>query len=317
MRPPQKLILFFSENSHILPSDWPDVGRFTCFTHWNSSEAKTAGLSFNISGHNTEISLIWDQFNRRLGPLFLETICRWYPEMKRNAFLSHLNSVEPSIQFTLEREKNRHFPLLYLNVYREKQGNLGTSVYRKPTHIDKYLAFDSQHPICHKKSVAKTLIRKADCLSSSLDSKAEERKDVSNVLKANGYTKTFLRNCRKPVTTSSTPGKREPATGFAVIPYIQGVTEPIGRILNSHNVKVAQEPFRIWGILLSNLRILSRKNNEPTLFILFPVMTVITSTSDRPNVSLVNVWKSIKKWSSFTKIKFSFIRTHMPNQPYN
>ena len=42
------------------------------------------------------------------------------------------------------------------------------------------------------------------CLPSSLDSKAEERKYVSNVLKANGYTKTFLRNCQKPVTTSNT-----------------------------------------------------------------------------------------------------------------
>ena len=140
MRPPQKLILFFSENSHILPSDWPDVGRFICFTHWNSSEAKTAGLSFNISGHNTEISLIWDQFNRRLGPLFLEMICRWYPEMKWNAFLSHLNSVEPSIQFTLEREKDRHLPFLDLNVSRGVQGNLETSVYRKPTHTDTSLS---------------------------------------------------------------------------------------------------------------------------------------------------------------------------------
>ena len=31
--------------------------------------------------------------------------------------------------------------------------------------------------------------------------------------------KNFLRNCQKPVTTSSTPDEREPATGFAVIPY--------------------------------------------------------------------------------------------------
>ena len=46
------------------------------------------------------------------------------------------------------------------------------------------------------------------------------------------------------ITTSSTPDERKPATGFAVIPYIQGVTEPIKRILNSHNVKVAQKPFQ-------------------------------------------------------------------------
>ena len=59
-------------------------------------------------------------------------------------------------------------------------------------------------------------------------------------LKANGDTKTFLRNRQKPVTTSSTPEERELATGFAVIPYIQAVTELIKRILNSHNFKVAQ-----------------------------------------------------------------------------
>ena len=79
-------------------------------------------------------------------------------------------------------------------------------------------------------------LRRADCLPSSLDSKTEERKYVSNVLKENGCTKTFLRNCQKPVTNSNALDGREPATGFAVIPYIQSVTEPIKRILNSHNV---------------------------------------------------------------------------------
>ena len=132
-----------------------------------------------------------------------------YEERERFRFTnSHLNSVEPLIQFTLEREKDRDLPFLDLNVSRGVQGNLETSVYRKPTHTNKYLAFDSHHPICHKKSVAKTLFRRADCLPSSLDSKAEERKHVSEVLKANGYTKTFLRNFPKPVTTSSTPDVR-------------------------------------------------------------------------------------------------------------
>ena len=100
--------------------------------------------------------------------------------------LSHLNSVEPSIQFTFERREDRNLPFLDLNVSRGVQGNLETRVYRKTTHTDKYLAFDSHHPICYKKSVAETLLRRADCLPSSLDSKAEERKYVSNVLKANG-----------------------------------------------------------------------------------------------------------------------------------
>ena len=66
-------------------------------------------------------------------------------------------------------------------------------------------------------------------------------------------------------------------------------------------LKLLKNLFRLWGIFSPNLRILSRKNNEPTPFILFLAMTVTTNTSDRPNVSLVHVWKSVKKWFSFTK----------------
>ena len=109
--------------------------------------------------------------------------------------LSHLNSVEPSIQFTIERENDRRLSFLDLNVYRAHRGNIKTSVYRKPTHTNKYLAFDSHHPICHKKSVTRTLLTRADCLPSSCDSRAKERKYVFDVLKVNGYPNTFLRNC--------------------------------------------------------------------------------------------------------------------------
>ena len=64
--------------------------------------------------------------------------------------LSHLNSVEPSVQFTFERENERRLPCLDLNAHRTDRGNLETSIYRKPTHTDKYLAFDSNHPTYHK-----------------------------------------------------------------------------------------------------------------------------------------------------------------------
>ena len=188
--------------------------------------------------------------------------------------------MDPSTRFTLEREEDRHLPFLDLNVYRGEQGNLETSVYRKPTHTDKYFAFDSHHPICHKNSVAKTLLRRTDCLPSSLDSKAEERKYVSNVLKANGYTKTFFFYCQKPVTTSRNPDEREPATGFAVISCIQDVTEPIKRILHSHNLKVARKPFQTLVHIFAKPKDPVMKEQR-TLFILFHAMAVITITSDR------------------------------------
>jgi hypothetical protein len=53
--------------------------------------------------------------------------------------LQHLNYIEPSIQFTVEREINGHLAFLDLNVHRTVEGKLETDVYHKPTHTDKYV----------------------------------------------------------------------------------------------------------------------------------------------------------------------------------
>ena len=91
------------------------------------------------------------------------------------------------------------------------------------------------------------------------------------------------------VTTSNTPHEKEPASGFAVIPYIQGVTEPIKRILNSHNVYVAQKPFQTLGHVFAKPKDPITNEKLTDVFILLRAMAVITSISDRPNFSLVDV----------------------------
>ena len=57
--------------------------------------------------------------------------------------LQHLNSIEPSIQFTEERETNGKLPFLDTCVQGTTDRKLETVVYRKPTHTDKYLSFNS------------------------------------------------------------------------------------------------------------------------------------------------------------------------------
>ena len=75
-----------------------------------------------------------------------------------DVLLQHLNSIEPSIQFTVERETDRKLGFLDTCVHRAIEGKLKTDVYRKPTHTDKYLSFNSHHPRSHKKSVATALL---------------------------------------------------------------------------------------------------------------------------------------------------------------
>ena len=82
-------------------------------------------------------------------------------ENEIDVLLQHLNSIKPSIQFTVERETDRKLAFLDTCVRRTIEGKLETDVYRKPTHTDKYLSFNSHHPRCHKKSVATIFLQRA------------------------------------------------------------------------------------------------------------------------------------------------------------
>jgi hypothetical protein len=100
-------------------------------------------------------------------------------------------------------------------VHRTVEGKLETDVYRKPTHTDKYFSYDSHHPVSHKRSVAKTLLQRAESLPSNSDSQANEREYVLNVLGENDYPKRFLNDClRSPVCRNQ--NNSEGDTGFVV-----------------------------------------------------------------------------------------------------
>ena len=65
----------------------------------------------------------------------------------------------------------------------------------------------------------------------------------------NDYPKRFLNDClRSPVCrTKITPRVIPLLRVYAIVPYIQGVTEPIRRILSNCNIKVALKPYLTLG----------------------------------------------------------------------
>ena len=62
----------------------------------------------------------------------------------REEFQTHLNSVDKNIQFTSE-EPGPEGALSFLDILikPDNEGRLNTTVYRKPTHMDQYLHWDS------------------------------------------------------------------------------------------------------------------------------------------------------------------------------
>ena len=77
-------------------------------------------------------------------------------------FHKHPNSINPNIQFTLELENSNGQGLPFLDTITSRHGTeIQVDVYRKPTHTDRYLDFFSSHPLCHKRSVVNTLLKRA------------------------------------------------------------------------------------------------------------------------------------------------------------
>jgi hypothetical protein len=113
------------------------------------------------------------------------------------------------------------------------------------THRQIFVRYDSHHPVSHKRSVAKTLLQRAESLPSNSDSQANEREYVLNVFGENNYPKRFLNDClRSPVCRNQNNSKGDTSVkGYAIVPYIQGVTEPIKKILSNCNIKVALKPY--------------------------------------------------------------------------
>ena len=81
---------------------------------------------------------------------------------QQRSLLEHLNSVNSNIQFTSEEPcEDGSIPFLDMLITPDEEGRLKTTVYRKPTHTNQYLHWDSHHAIPSKYSMIGTLFHRA------------------------------------------------------------------------------------------------------------------------------------------------------------
>lgn len=160
-------------------------------------------------------------------------------------FIEHLNSITPGIKFTYEIEENGKLPFLDVNVHRNKNGGISTSVYRKSTCSDLYLKSDSCNPRNQKESVLRTLVLRALTHSSNKRYLKLELEHLNTVAEVNGYQKEdvarHLKWARKilnrPKLTEFGPKARK-----AVIPFHPAVAYQVGDILRKQGIEVAFKP---------------------------------------------------------------------------
>ena len=96
------------------------------------------------------------------------------------------------------------------------------SVYRKSTHTDQYLHFNSHQPLQHMLGVIHTLKHWAKTISSNTDILDKELNHIQGALSVCGYTKVVW-NSSASEKISPKPRTRDYTTpvGSITIPYVQ------------------------------------------------------------------------------------------------
>ena len=172
--------------------------------------------------------------------------------------MEHINSIDPHIQFTSEDSKpDGSMPFLDVLITPTEDGRLNTTVYRKPTHTDMYLKWDSHHPISSKYSVIGTLHHRAKTICSIPNMLQKEEEHLSRVLTKYKYPtwaiKRVKMKMKKPAhkkkIISNTNNQQNYQKPYIVIPYYQGLNESVKRTCNKHGVQVY---FR-GGVTIKNL----------------------------------------------------------------
>ena len=153
---------------------------------------------------------------------------------RTSASREHLNSLRPSIQFTMDMEENSSLPFLDTLLRRNDEGLIETSVYRKPTHTDCYLQYSSHHPNHVKCSMVFGLFHRARAIAQGEKRKIEERY-LTQVLLENGYPHGMVK-----MATQERQGRREEEQPHHTlyIPYVSGLGEDLRRISRKFNIRI-------------------------------------------------------------------------------
>jgi hypothetical protein len=184
--------------------------------------------------HDNNVFVFWYRY--------VDDVISCVPRDEADGVLQRINLINKDIQFTMESEKDSCIDFLDLSV-RKINSRLSFSVYRKPTHTDKYLSYDSYHPEKHKISVVRSLYNRAHTLCDP-EYIETEKETIYHALKSNGYPKTTIDTVSRRVFNPTENNRPEPPNHHVSAPYIKGTSERVARILKRHKVELCHKPSR-------------------------------------------------------------------------
>src|SRR5579859_3284631 len=181
-----------------------------------------------------------------------DVYCQWqHGKESLQGLLDHLNGIHPNIRFTMEVEQDGKLPFLDVNI--ERVGNkVETGVYYKKTHTGRYLDFNSNHPRKTKAGIVKCLANRARNICNEARLK-QEFEHLKSTFHKNGYPKQFtekaMQNNNKPQRGDKPKPKKT-----VTLPYIPGISEKLGRICGTYNIRTVYSSKETLGKSLRKVK---------------------------------------------------------------
>ena len=128
---------------------------------------------------------------------------------QKHSFLDHMNSIDHHTQFTGDKPRpDGSMPFLDILITPCEDGNLATTVFRKPTHTDLYMQWDSHHAISSKYSVIGTLHHRANTTCSGPKLLQQEEQHLQRVLTRCKYPVWALNRVKIKMKTLAQKNKK-------------------------------------------------------------------------------------------------------------
>ena len=183
-------------------------------------------------------------------------------------FFQHINTMETSIQFTVEEAgPDGSIPFLNILVTPQPDGTFTTKVYRKPTHTNQHLQWDSNHNLASKYSVINTLthIGRTICFTPELLN--NELQHLDQVLRQWKYSRWAINKIlqkQQHQQDNTTKKRHNPALTkkkcHIVVPYTQGSSDSFKNIWQRYRIQVHFKG----GTIPKNILVLPKDNDNIT-----------------------------------------------------
>ncbi|CAM9752391.1 unnamed protein product, partial [Heterosigma akashiwo] len=148
---------------------------------------------------------------------------------------------------------------------RNEDGSFTTTVYRKPTHSDRYLHWTSNHPVKDKLSGIRTLVYRANQYCSTASLKMAELTHLRKTFADNGYPEEFVEVALRkgPMTAEEEAasgdrtlgdGEEVEEWGTLVVPSIKELQPALRALCTRLNLKLLYKRTVNLGNLLAPRR---------------------------------------------------------------